>query len=62
MRTGPGTDYQRKGSIPAGSFVTVQGALRSTPGWVYVSWYDQQSAQTVYGWVSQEYLQKPSYQ
>ena len=62
MRTGPGTGYQRKGSIPAGSFVAVQGALRSTPGWVYVSWYDQQSAQTVYGWVSQEYLQKPSYQ
>lgn len=62
MRTGPGTDYQRKGSIPVGSSVNVWGALRSTPGWVYVSWYDQQSAQTVYGWVSQEYLQKPSYQ
>lgn len=57
MRTGPGTDYPRKGSIPVGSDVSVWGALRSTPGWVYISWYDRQTMQTVYGWVSQEYLQ-----
>lgn len=57
MRTGPGTDYPRKNSIPVGSSVTVWGALRSTPGWVYVSWYDRQTMQAVYGWVSQEYLE-----
>lgn len=57
VRTGPGTDYPRKASVPVDTSVTVLGGLRNTPGWVYISWYDSQAASVAYGWVNQEYLQ-----
>lgn len=49
IRTGPGTGYQRFGTIPYGSHVTVIGCL-SGYSWCDVSWAGER------GWVSSNYL------
>lgn len=47
LRAGPGTDYERLGTVPAGTRMQVQGSSSAVSGWAYV---DQG------GWVSEEYL------
>ena len=47
LRAGPGTDYDRLGSVPLGTAMQVLGSSSSVPGWVYV---DQG------GWVSEEFV------
>lgn len=47
LRAGPGTDYERLGAVPSGTWMQVQGSSSAVSGWAYV---DQG------GWVSEEYL------
>jgi uncharacterized protein YraI len=49
IRTGPGTSYQRFGTIPDGGRVTVHGCLTGY-NWCDVSWAGER------GWVSGNYL------
>lgn len=47
LRAGPGTDYDKLGSVPSGTVMQVQGTSSAVDGWLYV---DQG------GWVSAEYV------
>lgn len=51
MRQGPGTEFEKVGSIPCWSFVTLCGTSAEVPGWALVSYEGS------FGWVSMEYLQ-----
>ncbi|MGK6311517.1 SH3 domain-containing protein [Neorhizobium sp. DT-125] len=50
MRTGPGTEYARIGTIPAGATVTIRGCLTGY-SWCDVSFAGRR------GWASSNYLQ-----
>lgn len=47
LRAGPGTDYDKLGTLPSGTVMQVQGTSATVDGWLYV---DQG------GWVSAEYV------
>lgn len=52
VRAGPGTEYEKIGSLPPGSSVEELGASSTAPGWALVAYQDWPI-----GWVSTEYLQ-----
>ncbi len=52
VRAGPGTGYDKIGSIPPGSAVQELGTSSTVPGWTFVCYQDW-----LCGWVSSEYLE-----
>lgn len=52
VRAGPGTDYEKIGSIPPGSSVKELGTSSTVPGWTFVLYRDW-----LRGWVSNDYLE-----
>lgn len=52
VRAGPGTQYEKIGSIPPGSAVRELGTSSTVPGWTFVLYQDW-----LRGWVSTQYLE-----
>jgi len=52
VRAGPGTEYDKIGSIPPGSPVQELGTSSTVPGWTFVKYQDW-----LRGWVSTQYLE-----
>lgn len=52
VRAGPGTDYEKIGSIPPGSPVKELGSSSTVDGWTFVLYQDW-----LRGWVSSKYLE-----
>lgn len=55
FRTGPGTSYDKLGTLPTGSVVTVIGKSEDVKDWVVIEYQDEHG-QTQVGWVSAEYI------
>lgn len=53
VRAGPGTEYEKIGSLSPGSVVKELGASSTAPGWVLVGYQNWPT-----GWVSTDYLQR----
>lgn len=58
FRSGPGTQYTVKGTVPYGYTVTVYGYSTTNNGWVYVEVTDERYEQygALEGWVLSDYL------
>lgn len=56
VRSGPGTEYDKIGSIPHGTWIGQVTDLDEESDWMYVEYTDEEDGTLHYGWVTKEHL------